>query len=163
MTLDVKFFYLNTLMKRFEYVRLKSEDIPDQVIEEYKLNNKVTADGYVYVEVRKGMYGLPQAGLLAQELLEERLTKHGYKQNKLIPGLWKHETKNISFTLVVDDFGVKYVNKQDVDHLLRVLKEDYEIFEDWTGAKYVGLTLTWNYQNQKVHISMPGYVKKALE
>ncbi|KAL7486452.1 hypothetical protein ACHAW6_012058 [Cyclotella cf. meneghiniana] len=34
-----------------------------------KLANK---DGMVFVEIQKGMYGLPQAGLLAQELLEMR-------------------------------------------------------------------------------------------
>ena len=162
MTLDVKNFYLNTPMKRFEYVRLKIEDIPDEVIVEYGLAHKGTADGYIYIEIRKGMYGLPQAGLLAQELLEKRLNEHGYRQSKLIPGLWKHDTKTINFTLTVDDFGVKYVKKEDVDHLIRVLKKDYEISEDWTGTKYIGLTLTWEYHNRRVHISMPGYVQKAL-
>jgi hypothetical protein len=41
------------------------------------LNNKVL-DGYVYMEIRKGMYGLPQAGVLANKLLKERLARHGY-------------------------------------------------------------------------------------
>ena len=40
---------------------------------------KVMSDGYVYMEVRKGMCGLPQAGLLAHQLLEKRSEKHGYK------------------------------------------------------------------------------------
>lgn len=80
-----------------------------------------------------------------------------------IPGLWKHETRVISFTLIVDDFGVKYVNEKDVKHLMSVLKEFYEISVDWTGTKYVGLTLDWDYHRGKVHLSMPGYVKKALE
>ena len=69
------------------------------------------------------MYGLPQAGLLAQELLEDRLLVHGYHQNQLIPGLWKHDTRPITFTLVVEYFGVKYVNKEDVNHLMNDLKE----------------------------------------
>ena len=57
------------------------------------------------------MYGLPQAGLLANELLEKRLNEAGYRQSKLklVPGLWKHDWRPIQFTLVVDDFGVKYV------------------------------------------------------
>ena len=49
------------------------------------------------------MYGLPQAGILAQELLEKRLNEHGYSQNKAVLGLWTHKTQPISFTLVVDD------------------------------------------------------------
>jgi hypothetical protein len=69
----------------------------------------VDSKGFVYLEVTKGMYGLPQAGLLANELLEKRLNKHGYHQSKFVPGLWKHKTRPIMFTLVVDDFGVKYV------------------------------------------------------
>ena len=36
-TLDIKNFYLNTPMERFEYLRLKMEDIPDNVIEKYEL------------------------------------------------------------------------------------------------------------------------------
>ena len=57
MTLDVKNFYLNTPMERYEYVRIKIDDIPQEIIVEYNLRDKVTPDGYVYVEVRKGMYG----------------------------------------------------------------------------------------------------------
>ena len=63
---------------------------------EYNLQEKVTADGHVYVEIRKGMYGLPQAGLIAQELLEERLNKEGYYQDEIIPGLWHHGAQSSS-------------------------------------------------------------------
>jgi hypothetical protein len=145
MTLDIKDFYLNTPMKRFEYLRLKLNDMPADVIEAYQLNTKATKDGYVYVEVRKGMYGLPQAGILAQELLETRLAKHGYHQSKHTPGFWTHETRATQFTLVVDDFGVKYVGKRDADHLINALKETYPITEDWHGTKYLGIDLAWDY------------------
>ena len=83
MTLDIKNFYLNTPMERYEYMRIKIIDIPEDVVAEYNLQEKATKDGYVYIEVRKGMYGLPQAGLLAQNLLEKRLVKHGYSQSLL--------------------------------------------------------------------------------
>jgi hypothetical protein len=69
--LDVKDFYLNTPMKRYEYMCIKITDIPKEIINEYKLNEKVSEDRYVYCDIRKGMYGLPQAGIIAQELLEE--------------------------------------------------------------------------------------------
>jgi hypothetical protein len=52
-------------------MRLKLADIPEEIIEEYKLHEIVTDNGYVYCKIRKGMYGLPQAGLIAQELLEQ--------------------------------------------------------------------------------------------
>ena len=69
--LDVKNFYLNTPMERYEYVRIKLDDIPQEIIVEYSLHDKVSSDGHVYVEIQKGMYGLPQAGILAQQLLEK--------------------------------------------------------------------------------------------
>jgi TfoX/Sxy family transcriptional regulator of competence genes len=160
---DIKDFYLNTPMKRYEYMRLKITDIPEEVIEYYNLRSIVTEDGYVYCEIRKGMYGLPQAGIIAQLLLQERLAKVGYHQSKIIPGLWTHETRNICFTLVVDDFAIKYVKKEDADHLLNALQKDYTVSTDWEATKYIGLTIEWDYQNRKVHIHMPGYLAKALQ
>ena len=105
--LDVKDFYLNTPMKRYEYMQIKITDMPEEVIEHYKLREIVTEDGYVHCEIQKGMYGLPQAGIIAQELLQERLAKVGYHQSQIIPGLWTHKTRNIWFTLVVNDFAIK--------------------------------------------------------
>jgi len=108
------------------------------------------------------MYGLPQAGIIAQELLEERLQKAGYTQSKLTPGYWKHEWRPISFTLVVDDFGVKYIGKEQVTHLIKSLKEHYEVEEDWEGHRYLGITLDWDYKKREVHLSMPDYVERVL-
>ena len=84
------------------------------------------------------MYGLPQEGLLAQELLEQRLHKQGYTKSKVTPCFWTHEWQPISFTLLVDDFGVKYVGKEHADHLVRLLKENYEISKDWAGKNTLG-------------------------
>ena len=86
MMIDIKNFYLNTPMERYEYTRLKLADLPDDVIKHYNLGSKLTSDGYVYLEVQKGMYGLPQAGILAHKLLEKRLNDEGYTQSKHTPG-----------------------------------------------------------------------------
>ena len=149
-------------MKRFEYMRLKLSDMPEDVIEHYKLRKISTPDGFIYCEIQKGMYGLPQAGIIAQELLEERLAKHGYHQSKITPGLWTHETRPISFSLVVDDFGVKYVGEEHAQHLLSVVRQYYKCSCDWDGERCCGLTLKWDYEGQKVHLTMPNYVSKAL-
>ena len=65
---------------------------PNKVIIDNNLRKKVTTNGSIYIRAKQGMYGLPQAGLLANELLEKRLNKHSYHQSKLVPGLWKHDT-----------------------------------------------------------------------
>ena len=64
------------------------------------------------------------------------------------------------FTLVVDDFGVKYVNKEDAEHIMPVLKQNCEVTEDWEGERYIGMHLRWDYPGRKVHLAMSGYVKK---
>ncbi len=87
MTMDIKDFYLNTQMATYKYMRLKILDMPDEVIEQYKLNDIGTPDGHIYCEIQKGMYGLPQVGVIVQELLADYLRQHGYMQSKTTPGL----------------------------------------------------------------------------
>ena len=109
------------------------------------------------------MYGLPQAGLLSNELLEKRLDNQGYRQSKLVPGLWKHDWQPVQFTLVVDEFEVKYVGKEHVLHLKQKIEENYTVTLEWDGRRYIGITLDWNYNRRQVHISMPNYVTEALK
>jgi hypothetical protein len=161
MTIDIKDFYLNTPMDRPEFMRLKMADIPKDFIELYNLRQLATPDGYVYVRVQKGMYGLPQAGIIAQQLLEKRLLANGYHQSTVTPGFWKHDWRPISFALCVDDFGVKYVGIEHAKHLLQTLNKHYTTSHDWKGERYLGLTIAWDYPHRHVHLSMPGYCHKA--
>jgi hypothetical protein len=133
MCIDIKDFYLCTPMALYEYFRMKLELFPDDMIEEYNIRNKVDSNRDVHCKVRRGVYGLPQVGIIAQDLLEERLLKAGYKRSKITPGYWTHQLQLISFTLVVDDFGIKYIGKEHIQHLINTLKENYDIEEDWDG------------------------------
>ena len=117
--------------------------------------------GFIYLKIRKAIYGLPQAGILANKLLRKRLAPAGYYEVAHTPGLWRHVTRPISFSLVVDDFGVKYVGKQHVEHLIKTLRDaTYQLETDWEGTLYCGITLEWDYINRTLDISMPGYVAK---
>ena len=158
---DVKSFYLETPLDRFEYMRMHIDLIPPEFADAYNLHDKVK-DGYVYMEIRKGMYGLPQAGILANKLLKERLAPKGYYEVEHTPGLWKHIWRSITFTLVVDDFGIKYEGEEHFDDLITALREHYTVEVDDTGGLYCGITLQWNYEKGYVDISMPGYVTKQL-
>ena len=55
-------------------------------------------------------------------------------------GLWTHCTRDINLLLVVDGFGIKYVDVKDINHLFSALQDKYDITVDWTGHKYCGLT-----------------------
>jgi hypothetical protein len=109
------------------------------------------------------MYGLKQAGLLANQLLQTRLAPFGYYPARHTPGLWLHRTRPIYFTLVVDDFAVKYVGKQHAEHLRDALLRTYELKTDWTATVYSGMTLKWDYKSRTCDISMPGYVSNVLQ
>jgi Reverse transcriptase (RNA-dependent DNA polymerase) len=163
---EVKDFYLtvNTPMdpKDFAYMRIPIKVIPKEIMDELNLWELVHNDA-VYVEVSKGMYGLKQAGRIANDQLTIFLAAHGYAPAPVTPGLWLHETRDITFTLVVDDFGIKYIKQEDLDHLLSVLCQHYAISVDPTGSKYLGLDIEWDYNARTCCISMPGYVERALQ
>jgi hypothetical protein len=160
--MDIKDFYLQTPVKKLEYMQLKIIDIPDEIIQEYKLMSLVTQDGYIYCEITRCMYSLPQAGIIAQEPLEKRLAEYGYHQSKIINGFWKHKTRPICFVLVVNDFTVKYVNKEDAEHLINAINKYYPRTVDKEATKYIGLAIELDNTNRKAHIHMPGYLQKAL-
>ena len=161
LTIDIKDFYLNTLMARSKYTQLKLSDLPENVIFYYNLEVKVTTDAWVYAEIKQGMYGLPHTGLISQHLLEKRLNKQGYNQSALTPGLWTHTWRPITFSLCVDNFGVKYVGIQHYYHLITFLLEHYKISNEWSGKRYLGLDLDWDYKNLKVHLSILTYFTAA--
>ena len=92
--------------------------------------DKHAQSGVVYLRMERAVWGLPQAGILAIKLLRQRLTPHGYYECINTPGLWRHEWRPITFTLVVDDFGVKYVGKEYANHLVASLKTKYKLIED---------------------------------
>jgi hypothetical protein len=129
LVIDIKKFYLNTPLGRFEYMVINLSSLPQETIDKYDLLNPAQ-DGKVYIEIQKGMYGLPQAGILANELLQRNLAKDGYRPTQHTHGLWTHDTRPISFSLVVDDFGVKYVGPEHAEHLMAYIKKNYNISSD---------------------------------
>ena len=134
--LDLKDFYLNTPTDRPEFLRIQLSNFPEEVIEHYKLQENVDYKVFVYVKCVCGIYVLPHAGIIAQKLLKERLKKHGYRQSDKTPSFWKHDTQPISFTLIVDDFGVKYIVKKHANPPIKVLKNHYTVAEYCEGKRY---------------------------
>jgi hypothetical protein len=130
-------------------------------VRKYNLN-ALAVHGYVYIEIRKGMYGFKHAGLLANKLLQKRLAPFGYYPARHTPGLWLHKTKQIAFSLIVDDFAVKYVGKHHADHLRDTLLRSYELTTDWEGKVYSCMSLKWDNKNRTCDIYMPGYISNVL-
>jgi hypothetical protein len=161
---DIEDFYLNTPMERYKYMWIPIHQIPEVIFQIYQLQD-ITHQGHVYVEICKGMYGLPQTGILANKMLLTHLVKHGYHPCENTHGLFTHATRPIAFSLVVDDFGVKYIGKENTNHLYNTLKAKYTVTANWAGDLFLGmkLDLDWNYEKGHGNLSMPGYIAKALQ
>jgi hypothetical protein len=163
-TLDIADFYLGTHLppSRYEYIRISLKMLPDEIMKRYHLYG-LERSCFVYFEIRRCIYGLPQAGRLSQIRLIEHLARHGYSRCSNTPCLFRHHIRDIIFSLVVGDFGVRYGSQFDIDHLEKTLRlNDYKItiHPDWD--QYFGMNIAFNAARIAVTISMPGYVQKML-
>ena len=131
-------------------------------MQQYNLQYLVSAYGYIYMEIRKGMLGLKQSRKLDRNRLTKNLDINGYETLKHTPYLWRYHTSDLVFSLVVENFGINYTVKEDTYHMLKYLWVDYEITKKCTGEKYLGLILKWEYVNRSVHVCIPVYSKAAL-
>ena len=93
---------------------------------------------------QKGIYGLPQAGKISNDKLKLHLSKSGYDTAPITPGLWQHQTHPLQFSLVMDDFGLKYERQVYINHLLDALKTIYNTSEEWDGKLYYVMGLDWD-------------------
>jgi hypothetical protein len=161
-TADISNMYLCSDLPDSENVRFKYDMIPPNIIKHYNLDTLVD-NGFVYAKINKAWYGLKQSGRIAHDDLVAHLKKFGYVKAKRTEGLFVHKTRNISFTLVVDDFGIKFNKQEDLEHLTAAIREKYPLKVDYDGKQYVGITLDWNYETRELICSMPGYVAQALK
>ena len=137
---DVKNFYLKNSMNKAEYLKIAIKILLQEIINTYDLLRK-QYEGYIYVIIEKGMYGMVQAVIIAQDALKEHLKPYGYAQENITQSLWTHTDRYINFTLVVDDFRIKYTHKKYADHLISSLQSKYEVTQEWTGGLYCRIKL----------------------
>ena len=85
----IKDYFLATPMSRAEFIKVHSRHIPEDIMCKYNFHNKVTLDGYVCILIKKGMYDLKQAAILAYGHIKTILAPHGYTPVIGTFGLWK--------------------------------------------------------------------------
>lgn len=160
---DASNMYLESFLKEPQYVRFKLKQIPQSIQKAYELHKFADENGFVYARINKAWYGLKESGRIANEDMVVHLKKHGYHESKVTPGLLTHESRDISFTLVVDNFGIKYKRREDVDHLISSLEEKYTMKVDFEAKQYIGINLQWDYKNRHLICSMDDYIYTALQ
>jgi hypothetical protein len=138
MVLDVKNFCCGTPMERYKHMKSSIKLIPQEIIDQHNLLDLVV-NGRICIESRKGMPGLKQAGRIANDRRQKHQAKFGHSPIPCTPSLWQHNSRPVTFSLVVDDFGIKHVGQAHADHLIHALQQLYQISIDWTGLAAVAL------------------------
>lgn len=150
-------------MDECECIRLHVSLIPEEIKLKHNLHELEDKKGWVCLEIRKGMCGSKQAGRIAHDRLKTKLAEHGHHPSRHTAGLWTHNTRPIQHALVVDDFGVKHVGKDNALHLLQALQQTHEATADWEGKLFCRIHLQWNHEPPRwVNLTMPGCVHNAL-
>jgi hypothetical protein len=112
---------------------------PTDIIEHYRLNEKVLG-GYVYMKIRKGMYGLPQAGVLANKLLKERLARHGYFEQPHTPELWKMSVVLSGLASVWTTLALSILARKNYNtYMMRYERKHTKLLKTWKATYTVAL------------------------
>ena len=149
-------------MDEYEYMWLPRWIFPQYFVNGNQIEH-LFINKTILVVIRKGMYGLPQAGQFAYIALIKYPQLHGHTCAGFTPGLFKHETQDTFFSLVVDYFVVTYIAKNDASYLINTLNKIYPgINIDCSRRIILAIHLYWDYTNRTVSLSMPNYVNKAL-
>lgn len=160
-TADITDFYLGTPLDEPEYLIIQRSQLSQQYQDKYN-DPRYWKNDTILMKVVKTIYGLKQSGLLSQKALVQHLKDNGYAQTKSNECLFTNLDNTVQFSLVVDDFGIKYTNIDNAKHLVSVLQMKYGVTVDWKGTKYLGMHIDFQKEKGRVHISMPTYVDKAL-
>ena len=143
-------------------MRVPLKIITQEIVDAYNLSTLVDNQGWIYMCIEKGLHGLKQAGIIANQEFMKHMAPFGYHPVQHTPVLWVHDIRNTIFSLVVGDFFVQYSLMEDAEHFLNALRAKYLITVDMEVTVYDGMNLDWDYMNRTVTFSIPNCVRKYL-
>ena len=164
-TADMVDFYLGAVLDQPGYLGMKAAAFSQELIDMYSLREYIDDNGTIYFQVVKCMYGHPASGRLSNKKLVSILKDAGYHEDAFVDCLFRHETRNITFALVVDDMGIKYSKVEDVEHLVATIAPHWKVKLDYSGSQFLGMNLNWEYDRKpkpRVIITSPTVIPKAL-
>ena len=153
---------LGSPLSRPEYMRLTRDQVPATTQARYG-DAIIWVNDSTMVQINNGIYGLPQSGFLAKQKLVALLARNGYHLTPTMECLFRRESLNIAFALVVDDFAIKYADRAAAEHLLATIRQEYRVEPDWEGSLFLGMSIAFDKPARSVSLSMPGYVDAALK
>ena len=167
-TIDIVDFYLGASLPTPESIIVYLDHNSPTLLESLGISPCLQYDKagrpFCYFNITKTMSGLPQSGFYSQQELIAVLSDHGYVETRT-PMLFRHISRSITFTLVVDDFAVKYDSPSDLDHLLSCLHTKYALKTHRTGPSYtyLGYTIDYGRPHRTMTLSMPNYIPNLLK
>ena len=135
-------------MQDYEYITIPLTVIPQEIVNHYKLT-QIVHNNKVYIKICCSMYGLLQAGILAEKVTWRVSGKVWLLPSQSHPMPMASYLVTITFCLFVDDFGVKCVGMVVVD-------------TEREGKCFCSIKLSRDNGNQTCDLSMPGYIKEDL-
>jgi hypothetical protein len=85
MYLNINKIYLIAPLDYFIYMRMPLSVFQEWIKKQYTLDEHAQ-NVFVYLQMEHAVWGLPQAGILANKLLRKRLAPHGYYECINTPG-----------------------------------------------------------------------------
>jgi hypothetical protein len=163
-TADIKDFYLMHDLDTPEYTAFPVSWIPKANRQEFDAAH-LPDDATLFYRIDKALYGMPQAGMIAQRELTKHLAKHGYIMSRSTPCHYTHQTSGVSFVVWVDDFLIKYNTKDQasIDHLLDTIRLKYQLTIDLSGSTYLGMTIKRDRILRTLTICMQGYIQRMAK
>ena len=145
-----------------EYMRIHSKIISPDIQELYSIDSLIDENGYLYIKIVGGMYGIKQTDVISYNQLFKYMYKHGYYPIPFTTGLWAHYTRRTKCCLHVDDFSVKYIFTSMMQLISSSILRKYLVSADLGGNNYLGPSMNWNDEKRYFDISMPDYLPKDL-
>ena len=143
-------------------MRIPLRIIPQEIINAYNLTALVDDQRWIYMRIKKGMYGLKQALIITNHELVKHMSPFRYNTVQHSPDLWVHDSRKRLFSIVVDDLCDQYCSTEDADYFFKGLRAKYIITVDMAATVYIGIKIEWDYVHRTVTLWMPIYVCKAL-
>jgi hypothetical protein len=160
-TLDLTDMYLMSKLLHPEYMWMMLSLLPHDLRVRFHMDH-LPEKSKILWRIDNALYGLPQAGHLAQMDVVKLVETGGYYMDAHVPNLFHHQTRPLTFLLWVDDFFITYKrgDRSDVEHLLSILGQMYTFKIDWEGRMYLGLTIKYDRPNHEITLSIPGYITR---
>jgi hypothetical protein len=166
--LEIADYHLGADMPEEDVQSLKTclGDYPPSLLDELGLADFLQQDrtgkAFVHANIVKTVLGLKNSGLLSQNRLVRHLASCGC-HHTATPTLFRHHSRGISFTLVVDDFGAKHTSIDDFHHLQTPLELLCLVASSPTGARCLGFDVDFDRPNRIMPLSRGGCIPKLLK